>query len=89
MTAGSVSWEEFRRLEARLDSIDMTGTRGINVLAVQVQELAKDLAAHEVKHDRADQARAASRRWMFMALIALVAAVDGPIVTVLLAVHGH
>ena len=74
--------------ERRLEAIDANGTRGVMVLAVQVQELGKDLAAHEVKHDHERDERASNRKWVYMALIALVAAVDGPIVTVLLATHG-
>jgi hypothetical protein len=57
-------------------------------LAVQVQELAKDLARHEEKHDRQEMARAAGRRWLVGAVIAAIAAIDGPMVAVLLALHG-
>lgn len=84
-----VSREEFDRLAHRVDAIDASGTRGVAVLAVQMQELTKDLSRHEEKHDRAEAARAASRRWMIGAVIALVAAIDGPVVTVVLAAHGH
>jgi hypothetical protein len=90
-----VSREEFRMLadrvyagERRLESIDVNGTRGVVVLAVQVQELSKDLAAHEVKHDQERADRAASRKWLWAALIAVIAAVDGPVVSVLLASRG-
>ena len=72
----------------RLDQIDAGGTRGVAVLAVQVQELAKDMARHEEKHDRQETARAANRKWTIMAFIGAVAAIDGPIVTVVLALHG-
>jgi hypothetical protein len=89
-----VSREEFRMLadrvggnERRLDEIDRSGTRGVGVLAVQLTELAKDMAAHEVKHDQERDRRAANRKWVWLAVIALVGAVDGPIVTVLLAVR--
>jgi hypothetical protein len=92
-----VSREEFRMLsdrvggnERRLDAIDAVGTRGVAVLAVQVQELSKDLAAHEVKHDVERARQAAGRKWIWMALIAIVAAVDGPVVSVLLTLRaGH
>jgi hypothetical protein len=84
-----VTREEFRQLMRRVDMIDTSGTRGVAVLAVQIQDLAKDFSRHEEKHDRQELARAASRRWLIGAVIALVAAVDGPIVAVLLAVHGH
>ena len=90
-----VSREEFAMLSRqvednarRLDNIDTTGTRGVAVLAVQITELAKDFSRHEEKHDRADAARLTARRWLWGAVIAGIAAIDGPIVTVLLAVRG-
>jgi hypothetical protein len=87
VTTAAVSREEFDRVLYRLDQMDAGGTRGVAVLAVQVQELAKDMARHEEKHDRQETARAANRKWAIMAMIAAVAAIDGPIVTVILA-HG-
>jgi len=84
----TISREEFDRVVNRLDQIDAGGTRGVAVLAVQVQELAKDMARHEEKHDRQETARAANRKWTIMAFIGAVAAIDGPIVTVVLALHG-
>lgn len=83
-----VSREEFLRLAQRVDTMDAVGTRGVAILAVQMQELAKDFSRHEEKHDRQEQARMARGRWLVMAVIALVAAIDGPIVTVILAAHG-
>jgi len=91
-----VSRYEFTELQQRvsenarrLDQMDAMGTRGVAVIAVQVQELAKDLAKHEEKHDRQEAGRAAARRWMIGAVIAAVAAVDGPMAAILLAAHGH
>lgn len=84
-----VSRAEFMRLASRVDSIDAGGTRGVAVLAVQIQELTKDMAKHEDQHDRDEAQRASGRRWLFMAVVALVAAIDGPIVTVVLAHGGH
>lgn len=80
--------DRISRLESRLDSIDAMGTRGLAVLAVQVQEIAKDMAKHEVKHDADTQSRASARRWIIGAAIAAIAAIDGPLVTVILN-HGH
>lgn len=57
------------------------------LLAFQVRELARGQARHERTHATERRERAAARRWMIGAAIALVAAVDGPIVTVLLAIH--
>jgi hypothetical protein len=73
----------------RLDVIDSVSNRGVAVIAVQVQELAKDMAKHEERHDREETARISGRRWMIGAVIAAVAAIDGPMVAVLLALHGH
>jgi len=83
-----VGREEFLRLVTRLDQIDAVGTRGVAVLAVQVQEIAKDFAKHEVKHDQEAAERQSGRRWLLAFAVALIAAIDGPVVTVLLATHG-
>lgn len=79
----------------RLDAIDASGTRGVAVLAVQVQEVAKDVAtlakdveAHDQRHEQEKRDRLAGRRWLVAAAITLVGVIDGPIVTVLLA-RGH
>ena len=79
----------------RLDAIDTAGTRGVAVVAVQLQEVAKDVAhlekaidAHRGEHVAAEAARVNGRRWMIGAAVGLVAAIDGPLVTVLLAFHG-
>lgn len=81
--------DQVRGNERRLDEIDRSGTRGVGVLAIQLQELSKDLAAHETKHDQERSARAAGRKWLIALGVAFLAAVDGPIVTVLLATHPH
>ena len=82
----------------RLDAIDSHGTRGVAVVGVQLQELVKDVArveseisAHRIEHQHETAGRVSARRWMIGAAIAAVAAIDGPLVTVLLAVHwgGH
>lgn len=83
-----VTREEFFRLASRVDIIDSAGTRGVAVLAVQIQELAKDVAKHEEKHDREEAHRANNRKWLFMAAVAVIAAIDGPVVTIVLA-RGH
>ena len=81
------SRDDLRMITRRLDQIDATGTRGVAVLAVQVQELAKDWARHEQAHETERRERAAGRRWLIGMAVAAIAAIDGPIVTVLLAVH--
>lgn len=90
-----VSQAEFdllvRRLDAsdrRMDQIDQGGTRGVGVLALQIQELTKDFVTHEQLHSRERLERSTMRKWLIATLIGLVGAIDGPIVAVLLAVHG-
>jgi hypothetical protein len=87
-----------RRLEARLDAIDQMGTRGVGGLAVQVQEIAKDVARlekamedHAKAHAAEAAARVSSRRWQVGMAVAVVAAIDGPVMTAvaLLLQHVH
>jgi hypothetical protein len=59
--------------------------RGVGVLAVQIQELTKDVARveadmreHRTEHQRAERDRIAGRRWLTGVIIAAVAAVDIP-----------
>lgn len=84
-----VTREEFLAMARRLDQIDATGTRGVAVLAVQIQELAKDFAKHEQVHDREEARRMSGRRWLFAMAVAVIAAVDGPVVTIVLARGGR
>lgn len=86
---GYVTRDEFDRLQIRLDAIDAGGTRGGAVLAVQMQQISTELGRHEQQHEREARERAAGRRWLLMAVIAVIAAIDGPVVTVLLALHGR
>lgn len=76
--------------ERRIEDIDHGGTRGVAVLAVQVQdiiksvaELKRDMETHETKH-------ITDRRWAISILIAFIAAIGGlyPFLIVLLQ-HGH
>lgn len=71
----------FRRLEA----IDQGGTRGVAVLQLQITDLSKDFAAHEEQHKIAEARRLSGRRWAIALTVAAIAAVDGPMVTILLA----
>jgi hypothetical protein len=61
----------------------------VAALTVQVRELARDLARHEEKHERLEALAAANRKWLIMAFIAAVAAIDGPVVAVFLAHTGR
>lgn len=76
------------RLEDRLNTIDMTGTRGVAVLAVQVQELTSQLAKHERDHENEEAARGVNRRWLLGTVAAAAAANAGTLVT-LLVTHLH
>lgn len=80
MLAKQVS-EQYRRLEA----IDAGGTRGVGVLQLQITDLAKDFAAHEKQHEILEVRRVAGRRWAIALAVAAIAAIDGPMVTILLA----
>jgi hypothetical protein len=75
--------DDFRSLAARLSRIDSATA----VLAVQLRELAKDIARHDREHEHQRRARQSGRRWAATAVIAAIAAIDGPVVTVLLALH--
>lgn len=57
----------------RIDSIDVTGTRGVGVLQLQITDLAKDFAAHEKVHEQAESKRTIGRRWGIGAAIAGIA----------------
>lgn len=61
--------------QARMDSIDAHGSRGVAVLQEQVTELIKDMvqlkagmegwqAAHEVEHQAEKRERMTGRRWL-------------------------
>lgn len=80
---------EWLSMMRRLDAIDTTGTRGVAVLAVQIQDLAKDFAKHEQQHEREEAQRSSNRKWLFAMAVAVIAAVDGPVVTIVLARGGR
>ena len=95
MTEHPVSRAEYIELLKRIDSIDAGGTRGVAVLAVQLQEVAKDVSKlekqmddHRSEHQASELARINGRRWMIATVIAAVASIDGPMVAILLA-RGH
>ena len=86
-----VTRPEFDNLRSRLDTIDAGGTRGVAVVAVQLQDLAKDVArlekdmqAHRQDHAAAEHQRIVSRRWAVMAVLSAITAVDVPTVLLLL-----
>jgi len=77
--------------QRRLDMIDQSGTRGVGVLQVQITDLAKDIArldlrldGHEHEHE-VERKERSSARWKLAALVvALFAAIEGPLITLLL-----
>lgn len=68
----------------RIEAIDTGGTRGVAVLQLQITDLAKDFAKHEEQHAQAETRRLSGRRWAIALAVAAVAAIDGPMVTILL-----
>lgn len=81
-------------LRQRVDNIDAFGTRGEMVLATQVKQvigdiaqLRNDLAGHRGEHVKAERSRVIGRRWLIGLIVAIVAAVDGPMVSLLLSLH--
>lgn len=98
MTETTVTRGEFDLLRGivndnarRLDTIDNSGTRGVGVLQSQITDLAKDVSSlstrldtHDREHKQDTRDRRAAR-WRAAALaIAVVAAVDGPTITLLI-----
>lgn len=57
-------------------------------LTGQVRRLEQVVKDHASAHEREKTARLSSRRWLVGIAIAVIAAIDGPIVTVVLA-HVH
>lgn len=68
------------------------------VLAVQVQQIATDLAKHEAKHEREQQAQTArdetarrerksDRRWLIGLVVAVIAAIDSPLFALFFHLH--
>lgn len=89
MTAGNTAPEraasqrELDQLRARVDMIDVQGTRGVGVLQTQVMELIKDLAElraqagswqerHDSQHAADTRERVIGRRWVVGTCIAIV-----------------
>jgi hypothetical protein len=81
--------------DVRLAALDQGGSRGVIVLQVQIQDLTKEVTklradmdhrfdAHDHQHEKDEAKRVTSRRWLVGSIIAAVASVDGPLVTLLL-----
>src|SRR3954468_15413415 len=48
----------------RIDTLDTHGSRGVDGLKQQVEQIRKDLMDHETLHTEAAKQATASRRWM-------------------------
>ena len=81
--------------DTRLTLLDQGGSRGVIGLTVQMQDLTKEVTrlradmdhrfdAHDDQHEKDEAKRVTSRRWLVGSIIAAVASVDGPLVTLLL-----
>ena len=84
------------KLWAKLESLDEHGSRGVAALQIRmdnmvasVAEMKADMTAefgeHRREHEREEAKRVSSRRWLVGSIIAAVAAVDGPLLTLWLA----
>lgn len=64
-----------RRLDAltlKLEQLDQHGTRGVEALRLEVQQLRKDLLNHEDQHRRQADAQVSSRRWFVGVMVTLL-----------------
>jgi hypothetical protein len=87
----NLALERIRANEQRLDEIDRIGTRGVAVLAVQVSELTKDVGAvqtqlegHRREHAQEVRDRRSTRRLIIGWGIILFAALESPLVALLI-----
>lgn len=49
------------------------------------REVENSFTRHDTQHEREEARRISSRRWAFGAVVAVIASIDGPLVTILLA----
>lgn len=80
-TVSRYEFEDLKRRVAdsadRLDEIDRIGTRGVAVLAVQIQNLTGDVAKLEGAVDSHKHEHTLNRRYVIGALAAYLAAIGG------------
>jgi hypothetical protein len=58
--------------ERRLDNLDTHGSRGVDGLKQQVEQIRKDFLDHEDMHTRAAQEAATARRWQIGIMVTLI-----------------
>lgn len=84
------------KLWARLDALDEHGSRGVAALQIRMDnmvtsvaemkaEVAAQFGEHRREHEKDEAKRTSGRRWLVGSIIAAVAAVDGPLLTLWLA----
>lgn len=102
MTDEYATRREFDQLAARVNQMDMHGTRGVSALSLQVNQMAKDLAQyqrdnrqwqeeHATRHEDDIRERRASRRWRIstvLAALVVCSAFLGILVDIAVRVHG-
>jgi hypothetical protein len=78
----------------RLDAMDKVGTRGVVALAAQITDLTADLAGlalqikeHEKAHREELNTRVSGRRWLVMAVIAVLAVIETPLLYLVTTAH--
>lgn len=72
-------WREVDRLDRRIDTeaarlsrLDEHGSRGVEALRNQVQQLTRDIQEHELLHARQQEQQITGRRWIVGTVVALV-----------------
>ena len=85
---------EYAEMKERLLTLETQGPRALGVLEARVTDLTEQvrlvrraISDHDQAHVQAEQGRRADRRWLVGAIIAGIAAIDGPLVTILLSRH--
>lgn len=87
--------------QARLEAIDLSGTRGVGALTSRVDDLVKNMAEfklevsndfrdHRTQHETEENRRIAGRRWAVTTAVAICALLLGLYPLAILALHnGH
>lgn len=77
--ANFLLWREVDRLERSIDAqgkrmeyLDEHGSRGVDSLKGQIEQIRKDIAEHETAHAEAARLLATNRRWMIGVIVALI-----------------
>jgi hypothetical protein len=71
-----VAVAEFRAaqlaMSARFERLDEHGSRGVDLLRVEVKSLRDDVTEHERLHENSRKEQVAARRWLIGVVIALI-----------------